>query len=182
MAKSVALQYNTRATYGSLAINAPEITSIPGIAPEYLPQERTAARENVSKGVKVRSKANAKSGISPVTLLSAIIAIGLVVMVIMSYVQLNVISVKSSQYEAQIAELEQDETQLKLAYESAFDFREIEEYATSELGMIKASAGQKVYLSENSEDKAVVIETESKTSGFWSAISDFFASVKEYLS
>ena len=182
MAKSAALQYNTRTTYGSLAIDVPQIADIPAAAPEYMPREREAVREGISKGVRVGSKANAKSGISPVTLLGAIIAIGLVVMVIMSYVQLNAISVKSSQYEAQIAELEQDETQLKLAYESAFDFREIEDYATSELGMIKASAGQKVYLSENSEDKAVVIDSDSKTSGFWGAISDFFASVKEYLS
>ena len=81
--------------------------------------------------------------------------------------------------ETRLQELKTEQTKLRIRYESAFNLAEIEEYASSELGMQKPNANQIAYIDTSAPDKAVVIEDGSET-GFVDRVSDFLSGLGAY--
>lgn len=158
MAAAATRKYGQGAVYGSLAydFNNPELYQ-----EEYSRPQTPTARPQTGTQTRVRTRAKAavrtKQGISPVALLGTLVAAFLLVTGILAQVQLFTVSDGAVELEQQLAELEQQQARLKIAYESAFNLAEIEDYATSALGMQKPKADQVYYIDTSSPDKAVVV-------------------------
>ena len=144
-------KYGQGAVYGSLAydFNNPEL-----YPEEYSRPQTPAARPQTQTRTRVRTRAKAaartKQGIAPTAVLGALVAAFLLVTGILAQVQLFSVADGA-------VELEQQQAKLKIAYESAFNLAEIEEYAVSSLGMQKPKADQVYYIDTSSPDKAVVV-------------------------
>ena len=68
-------------------------------------------------------------------------------------------SAEVSTLEDQYAELQEQQTRLRIDYESAFNLTEIEDYAIHELGMQKPRSDQLYYISSSdAADTAVVLD------------------------
>ncbi|NCC67815.1 MAG: hypothetical protein EOM14_06420 [Clostridia bacterium] len=98
----------------------------------------------------------------------------------MARIQFTAVSDKAVALEEQLADLKVERTRLLIEYESAFNMTEIEEYATSTLGMQRPREEQVCYINSSVPDKAVIIEDESKTKSLADRISDMLASIGEY--
>lgn len=130
--------------------------------PEYgrepsITAPRPGTRDGVKRGTRARTAPRTKQSVAPTAVIGFLIASVLLVSVIMANAQLVQISAQSVKLEAQLEGYMIEQTKLKIAYESAFNLSEIEEYATTTLGMQKANADQIVYIDTSSPDKAVVV-------------------------
>lgn len=182
MASNSKVKYGSGAVYGSLAYDFDN----PELYPEIYssPLERTAppqTREDTAAGVRTgaRTHARTRQGISPAAVLGMMVAAVLFVIALLAQIQLVGISDTSVQLQSQLSQLETEQAKLQIAYESAFNLTEIEEYATTQLGMQKPNADQIYYIDTASMDKAVVVETSSSDS-FVDQVSDFFSGIFEY--
>ena len=72
-----------------------------------------------------------------------------------------------------------EQAKLQIAYESAFNLTEIEEYATAQLGMQKPTADQIYYIDTSSPDKAVIVQ-QTEEDSFVDRVSDFLMGIGEY--
>lgn len=180
MAASSKTRYGHNAVYGSLAYDFDN----PELYPEEYssPLERTAppqTREKTAAKPRVHTHARAKQGVSPTAILGMLAAAVLFVIAIMAQIQLFDISSQSVELQSRLSELETEQTKLQIAYESAFNLTEIEEYAITELGMQKPSANQIYYIDTSSPDRAVVVQDRSDDS-FVNRVSDFLSGIGAY--
>ena len=97
----------------------------------------------------------------------------------MAQVQLFSVADSAVELEQQLAELEQQQAKLKIAYESAFNLAEIEDYAVSSLGMQKPKADQVYYIDTSSPDKAVVV-AQSEGESLIDRAADFLSGLGAY--
>ncbi len=140
-------------------------------APPYdVPVERPARpkvkpRTKVKTRTVVREHTKEAPGISVVSILGFMLAAALLVMSLLAHVQLTEVSAKTGEMQAQLAALKEEETQLVMAYENAFNLTEVESYATGVLGMSRASADQVVTLNMDKADKAVVLKQDKSSFG-----------------
>ena len=102
----------------------------------------------------------------------------LLVFSLMARVQFTVASDTAAQLESQINELTEQKSRLTIAYESALNLTEIEDYAINNLGMQKPHSDQVVYVNGTSKDKAVILSGDSGNSD---SVSDLTRSLAEYL-
>ena len=179
-------RYGEGAVYGSLAYDF----SSPALYPEEYgrpaggsetaegsPDTRT--REQVKVRTRARTAPRAKQGIAPVSILGAAAAAFLLVTAISAQATLFAVSGESVVLEQTLRELETDQTRLRIAYESAFNLAEVEEYAVHTLGMQKPAADQIHYIDTAAPDKAVVVDA-GKGDGFVDRASDFISDIGSY--
>ncbi len=113
--------------------------------------------------------------------LGSVIAVALLLLVLMAKIQLIGISSTALNYEAQIAELENQHSRLTVQYEEIFNLKDVEETAINALGMQEARDDQIYYLNGvTSSDRAVVI-TRQDADMFSLGLGDVLASARDYL-
>ena len=181
--------YGQNAVSGSLAydFDNPELyreieygLPLPFDAP---PLEREQAQEQEQEWEETlpqaETRSRAKQSVAPAAVLGVLIAAAMFVAAIMAQIQLTDLSSERVKLEAELAELQTKNAQLQIAYESAFNLTEIEEYAVTELGMQKPGADQITYIDTSSPDRAVVVNGKAGD-GFVDRLSDFLAELWSY--
>ncbi len=181
MAAAAKRSYGQGAVYGSLAydFNHPELYQ-----ENYEETARTpAARPQTGTQTHVRTRAKtvtaARQGIAPFSVVGVLIAAFLFVTAILAQAQLIGISSESVALQRQLSELKEEQTKLRIQYESAFNMEDIEEYAIRSLGMQRPQADQILYIDTSAPDKAVVIAT-NESDGFVDRAADFLSGLAEY--
>ena len=172
-------KYGQGAVYGSLAydFNNPELyreeytTAQPKARPRTQTQTRVRTR--------ARTAVHTRQSIAPLSLVGMLAAAFLLVIAILAQAQMVGISSKSVTLRSELSQLEEEQAKLRIAYESAFNMAEIEDYAIHSLGMQKPRADQIFYIDTSSPDKAVVIAG-GENVGFVDRVSDYLSGVVEY--
>ena len=174
-------RYGQNAVYGSLAydFNNPALYPEEEYGSRTAPAPRTGTQEQTKVRTRARTVPRTKQGIAPTALAGFFVAAFLLVIGVMAQIQLLDISATSVELQQQLEELEAEQTKLKIAYESAFNLTEIEEYATQSLGMQKPRADQIYYIDTSSPDRAEVI-AETNTDSFVDKLSDLIAGIGAY--
>ena len=184
MAASAAKRaYGQGAVYGSLAydFNNPELyreeysTAEPVARPKAKPQTRTQTKVRT----RARHAVHTRQSIAPMSIIGVAAAALLVVIAILAQAQIVGISSKSVELQQQLDELEEQQSKLRIEYESAFNMAEIEDYAIHVLGMQRPRADQIFYIDTSSPDKAVVVAAGS-SDGFVDRVSDYLSGVASY--
>ena len=142
--------------------------------PVELPEEREAP-------ARVR-RVRATPHVSPFAVVGMAVTAFLAVLVIFGYVRLYEADSAVADLQDRLFALETEQARLESSYESKIDLAEVEARA-EELGMSKPKSSQTVYLSLNSEDRAVVTPAE-KSNFFvtiYRAIRDSIQGFVEYL-
>ena len=123
-----------------------------------------------------------KQAIAPLAVLGFAIAAVLIIVSLVARVQLSQVSAEVSALEDQYAELQEQQTRLRIDYESAFNLTEIEDYAIHELGMQKPRSDQLYYISSSdATDTAVVLDqSAAEPLSLADRLGDFFSSILEY--
>lgn len=124
-----------------------------------VPRRRETAREepkvrSVSK-VQVRERQH----VSAFTVLGFAAVIGMAVLVLMSYVQLTMLSADTVSLQNELAELETENVRLTAQYEQMFDMAAVKEAAAA-AGMGKPSNSQIYYIDLSDGDSAEVYQKE----------------------
>ena len=120
-------------------------------------------------------------GRSPLAVLGFAIAAVLIVVSLVARVQLSQASAEVSALEDQYTQLQEQQTRLRIDYESAFNLTEIEDYAIHELGMQKPRSDQLYYISSDATDTAVVLDQNAaEPLSLADRLGDFFSSILEY--
>ncbi len=178
MAQAAAQQrYGQGAVYGSLADDCDN--------PARYGEEYTTARPRVQTQTKTRVQtrartvARSKQSIAPLSIVGMAVAAFLLVTAILAQAQIVGISAKSVSLRQELDVLEERQAKLRIAYESAFNMAEIEDYAVHSLGMQKPQADQIYYIDTSSPDKAVVI-AQSGDDGFVDRVSDAISGLAAY--
>ena len=182
-------KYGQGAVYGSLAydFNNPELyreeyaPTKPAAKPKAEPRTRTRTQTQTRTSVKTRARtaAHTRQSIAPLSIVGMLAAAFLVVIAILAQAQIVGISSQSVALQQQLSELEEQQSKLRIAYESAFNMAEIEEYAINTLGMQKPRADQIFYIDTSSPDKAVVI-ADGQHDGFVDRVSDYLSGAFAY--
>ncbi len=181
MATTEKVEYGRGAVYGSLAydFNNPELYSEEEYGrlhqPEPKPEEKTKTRAKTKARA---AAAQTKQGVAPFALIGGLMVAFLCVTAITAQVGLVSLSGESVALQARLEELEKDQARLKIAYESAFNLAEIEEYATETLGMQKPIADQVMYIDTSAPDRAVVVGDEGES--FVDRTADFLSEIGTY--
>lgn len=173
--------YGQEFVYGSVAYDLGSRDFV-----EQLPIEReleTAApprvEEQSAAGTVTAARASSQA-IAPFSIIGFACVAVFMVFMLMSYIRLTSVSENSVALERRLSELEVEQTRLLIDYESAFNMTEIEEYATSVLGMQKPRSDQVFYVDGSAPDKAEIIEEETQKSGALGMIDDLLESLGEY--
>ena len=120
-------------------------------------------------------------GCSPLAVLGFAIAAVLIVVSLDARVQLSQASAEVSALEDQYTQLQEQQTRLRIDYESAFNLTEIEDYAIHELGMQKPRSDQLYYISSDATDTAVVLDQNAaEPLSLADRLGDSFSSILEY--
>lgn len=171
--------YNT----GSLAYNYESTAARPQqwAAPRYSEPAETAAAPKIRENVVAEAHAVAYTqSISPLAIVGFICAAVLIVFLLMAKIQLTAVTDEAVALERQLTDLEVSQNRLLIDYESAFNLTEIEEYATTQLGMQRPREDQIYYLDSAVPDKAVVIEKSDDGKGLRGRLFDMLESISEY--
>ena len=149
--------------YGSAAYNfgtaAPaEVPAFPEIpvkepAPQVVPLPKEG--EVVHTGVKAEPRSQVQ--ISLFVLIFIPVLLACAVLLLSSYMRLNTLSDESAAMVRELQELKSAHNRLKIQYESTFDLSEVETYAKSALGMVKAGADQTTFVRSTEGDKAQIL-------------------------
>lgn len=172
--------YGQGAVYGSLAYDF----NNPALNPEY--EEHWSVQHQVESPAIEEEQAQAQTApktmqaIAPFSVIGLVLAAVLFVFALMAQIQLTTVSDEAVALTDKIAQLETEQTRLRIEYESAFNLTEIEEYAISELGMQKPRSDQIFYLDSATPDKAEILSPE-ESDGLLDRVSDFVGSMGEYL-
>lgn len=180
--QAAALKYASRATYGSVAYDLERVR--PGYIPREIPNERPAEIPATRPVARPKTSAMERTknayGISVFAIAGTAIITVLIVFVLLAYVQYTEVSNETVALQSQLSELSAAENKLLISYESAFNINEIEEYATTVLGMVKPTGDQISTVATTTEDRAVILESETENVGFLTGITSFLTSLVEY--
>ena len=127
---------------------APEIRR-PG-----LPEERR--QPTPARRVRVR----AKTEIAPLAVLGLVATVGMLILVVFSYVRLYEATAEVGRLNEELAALSQEQQALTSEYEGKIDLAAIEQRAR-ELGMVQPTDAATVYLNLSGTDRAEVLSEES---------------------
>ena len=179
MASPVSRKRNTARMDGNAAYDLRSTA-----AEEYLysaPVEMPHA-PRTTEAVVPESVPTPKQAIAPLAVLGFAIAAVLIVISLVARVQLSQTSAEVSALEDQYAQLQEDQTRLRIDYGSAFNLPEIEDYAIHELGMQKPRSDQLYYISSSdATDTAVVLDQNTaEPLSLADRLGDFFSSIVEY--
>ena len=179
MAQTMKADYAARGVYGSAAYDLNRIRELTG--EEFVSE--TQAQPQVKTQTRTKAKAAAKPAyrVSAVSVLGVVVLLAVTVLILLAYVQLTEISAETTQMKNQLEDLQIQNEQLTMAYESTFNLNEIEEYATENLGLVKPSAEQVKILNVYNGDKAVILDSGSQIEvGGLESVWSFLLSLKEY--
>lgn len=127
-----------------------------------------------------RAKVRYEQAVSPVSIIGLACAAVLLVFTLMAKIQYTTVADQTVALESQLEELNVERTRLQIQYESVFNMTEIEEYATSVLGMQRPRDEQVYYINSSVPDKAVIIESTKEKEGLLDRINDLLKSIGEY--
>lgn len=179
--QAAAIKYASRSTNGSAAY---DLNRVRGYAPFEIPLERPqsipTARPAVRPQTRAEQRAKAAYGISAFAVVGFLVTAVMIVFVLLAYVQYTEVSNETVQLQNQLSALSETENKLLVSYESAFNINEIEEYATTVLGMVKPTGDQIETVTTSSNDKAVVLVSDTESEGLLTGLSAFFSSLMEY--
>jgi len=134
---------------------------------ERPPREVTAppteeTREKVA--TRTRTREAKRQSVSVFGVLGCMVVMGLLLMIVLSHMQLALISSEMAQLEGQISSLRERGGYLQSAHESAFGLLEVERFAREELGMVDAVRGQMVFIGSGAMgDTAEVLRVEEES-------------------
>lgn len=166
--------------YGSAAYHfgtaAPaEVPVFPEVpVAEPVPQVVPLPREGELVHTGVQTETRRKVQVSLFVLISIPVLLFCTVLLLGSYMKLNTLSDESAAMVRQLQELKTDHNRLQIRYESTFDLAEVETYAKSALGMVKAGADQTTFVRSTEGDKAQILGKQSFLSN-WERQLDAFA-------
>ena len=174
-------KYGANTVYGSLAYDY-------GKAETYRERmERPVERQviipappRIREQVKTSAQVKTKQSVAPLAIIGYVCAAILVVFSLMAKVQLTEVTDSSAQLEQQLGELDVAQNRLLINYEKAFNLTEIEEYATTQLGMQRPRDEQVFYLENTVSDKAVILSGEDDKVSFGDRVFDSLSSLAEY--
>lgn len=122
---------------------------------------RAVAVEAMPVREKVQRKAAAKRAssarVSLFTFASFVMAMGLLLMIVYSYVQLSELSESAAGLEKQLQTLKNEEAVMISDYEERVSLKEVEDIAVNRLGMVKPEQDQVKYLDLSGGDHSVVL-------------------------
>lgn len=134
-------------------------------------------RRQPMKAVKKKQQKAATIALPRISLMGVvcfIALIGLLFLVVYSYMQLNEITTMNSRLNMQISELETEKAKLDTAIEQKISLADLEDRA-KELGMIEPAGSQIQYFDMSGEDHAVVVaKSEGVFAGIIDRIADLF--------
>ncbi|MBP1736612.1 MAG: hypothetical protein H6Q60_493 [Oscillospiraceae bacterium] len=145
------------AGYGGSVIQAPSREAIP--IPQTRPKRRAAARPKV----RVREAGE----VSVFAVSGFLVLLGLALMLIFSYSQINEIHTGTVVLQDQLADLQKEEVSLMAREQMAYDLQAIEKQETGDGSMSKPRSSQQVILDDSNEDNAVLYQNESSTLITW---------------
>jgi len=178
-------EYAPGGTYGSEAYDLERLRR-EREAEEQRSEERRRAREReyvrtrTKAHTAARAKTQASAGVSVFSVLGIMLSVVLIGCVLMGYVTLASISQDTSVMKDRIMELTETQQQLTASYESTFNLTEIEQYATSKLGMSQLGSDQITYLSTNKSDSAVILTATADNGNVLSEARGFFEYLLSY--
>jgi len=120
---------------------------------------------------KQKKKTKCRAGGSPALLISSVLCIVLLITGLLGRSQTVVLSDEVSTLKKEIAELNAQQTKLKIEHASAFLPGETEAYAIEKLGMKKPGADQIIYIELVDRSEQIVENTAPKD--FWSVIREY---------
>ena len=174
-------RYGNNATYGSLAYDANRVARYHERI--YRPVDRQViipAAPRIKEEVASAALIRTRQAVSPLAIIGYVCAAILVIFSLMAKVQLTEVTDASANLEQQLSDLEVAQNRLLIDYEKAFNMTEIEEYATTQLGMQRPRDEQVFYLDSTVPDKAVIINEKKTENGFGDRILDALSSIAEY--
>ncbi|MBE6997854.1 MAG: hypothetical protein E7427_06755 [Ruminococcaceae bacterium] len=176
-------RYGQGAVFGSLAydFNNPELygEDYAVAEPVAAPRPRTRTQTRTQVHTRARAVVHTRQSIAPMSIVGMVAAAFLVVIAILAQAQIVGISSESVALQNQLTELEEQQSKLRIAYESAFNMAEIEDYAIHTLGMQRPRADQIFYIDTSSPDKAVVV-ADGANDGFVDRVSDYLSGTLSY--
>ncbi|WP_300861409.1 hypothetical protein [uncultured Oscillibacter sp.] len=116
------------------------------------PRVREKAKAKVRETTRVLVRA--RQVVSPLAVLSVTAIMGLALVVLMSYVQLTLLSAETVKLQTQLEELETENVSLTSQYQRMFDMASVKEAAEA-AGMSKPSSTQMSHLDLSAGDSAV---------------------------
>ena len=127
-----------------------------------LPRHRETVRETpkVKAKPEVKVQVREKQQVSLFSLVGFAAVLGMAVLVLMSYIQLTVLSADTVALKSQLATLETENVRLTAQYEQMFDLASVQEAAMA-AGMVKPGSSQICYIDLSEGDSAVVYQKEN---------------------
>lgn len=172
------------ATYGNTAyaLEYAGSTALPrerGGAEVLRPRPRTRERALARPVVRVR-----EAGHVSIFAVVGFLAVGVFsALVLLSYVQLTVITDNTAALNTQLAQLEAEHSKLLSQYELAYDLNAIETQVTANGSMVKPDPSQ-IFTLDLSEPDSVVhysqIATAQETGDLWSALTGLWSRIMAY--
>lgn len=144
-------------SFSGTAVRKPEPAYSPALPRETTAPEAPAERPREKVRVAPERAPARRQYISVFAVIGTLCTAAVMVMILFSYINLNKISHQSVQLQQQIQKLEEENKKLTIAYESAFKLEDVEKYAMSELGMVKAEASQIMYINNGQNDRAEIL-------------------------
>lgn len=168
--------------YGSLAYDLTTTSAEEFYQEEIYEQQEAAPAPVVEERTRTNAMPVVKQSLAPTAVVGFICAAVLIVFVLMAQIQLSQISNETANLQSSLSELTTERDKLLVAYESAFNLTEIEEYATGVLGMQKPRSDQVFYVDGSAPDRAVVLQSAEGEYGLLDRFSDMIASLGEFFS
>ena len=128
-----------------------------GEAPRH--EERAVVREQPREQTKTRVRVRERQQVSVASVVGFAAVIGMMLVMLMSYIQLTVLAADTVALKSQLETLQSEHAALSAEYEQMFDLATVREAAEA-AGMAKPTAGQICYLDLSEGDSAVVYQKE----------------------
>lgn len=123
------------------------------------PRRQEAAKEKAKVHTSARVQVRERQQVSLFSVAGITAVIGLAVLVLMSYIQLTVLSADTVALKSQLSALETENVTLTAEYEQMFDLATVKEAAEA-AGMSKPGSSQICYIDLSGGDSAVVYQKE----------------------
>jgi len=159
---------------GTSAYDLDRLAALPEIAPREAPQRRerevaAPPTERTRERVNTRTKAREarRQGVSVFGVLGCMLAGALLLLIVLSHMQLAVVSSEMASSERQMTLLRVEGVELQSAHDHAFGQVEVERFAREELGMVDAARGQVIFIGSGiTGDTAEVLRAEETGTGY----------------
>ena len=125
-------------------------------------QERHIARKEKKESVIIKAQTKFSLGRKIANILSVAVMITLIVAVIATNAAVTTASTQIADMQDEIIRLESEKAYLEFTLESRMTLDQIENYAQTQLGMVKMDSAQKKYVELETENKIVVNQSPVK--------------------